>query len=131
MCRASVRKTTTVYIHAAGELRRARVCGKCADQTIRVHVGGAPARCACGALAELCPSCAERQGARDPRATLREGARRVRAAAKAYRGYPASALIMGPEHQAEERGRVLGLEQAADIIEATAAVSKTEGGNDG
>jgi hypothetical protein len=110
ICRASCRKTTTVYVMNEGALVRHRVCSGCVKQTVRVHVGGAPSRCSCGKLATVCAPCSTKFGANVDRAKL------IRAAAtKLYGLVRAYGLDLTDDYA---RGRVDGLQQAADVVAA-------------
>ena len=116
ICRATVRKQKTVYVKRDGALKRTRVCNSCAGEAVLVHVGGAPSRCSCGALALRCNTCAVKDANKDRVSILKAAAKKLRATAKGY-----EAAAEGEDNVLDKGltlGRVEGLEQAANLIEA-------------
>jgi hypothetical protein len=110
-----VRKQRTIYVKRDGALKRTRVCNNCAGDAVLVHVGGAPARCSCGALALRCNICAVKDANKDRNAILKAAAKKLRLTAQAYE------QNMGGDDDIDRAvtlGRVEGLEQAASVIEA-------------
>ena len=113
ICRATVRKQRTVYVKRDGVLKRTRVCNDCAAEAVLVHVGGAPSRCSCGALALRCNTCAMKDANKDRVSILAAAAHKLNLTAVAYVG-----TILGEteEERATRLGRVAGLEAAASIV---------------
>jgi hypothetical protein len=112
VCGNQYRKGTTVYANIRGKLRPHRVCPGCAGKAISILPTEAATRCSCGGVATTCGRCADRRASK-PDLAARRIAAKLRSLAKAYRD--TFAKTQAEEH--DERGRAVGLDQAADIVE--------------
>lgn len=111
-CGRGARKTKIALIPShGGGTGRARVCLDCFSRAV-IIVPVVGTRCACGAPALACVACVRKHETRDAAAVVKAAAFRIRQTAKAYEGSP-------DESEQEHRdGRVAGLNQAADLLDA-------------
>lgn len=116
ICRVQCRKRSAVYtINALGFLVRALACEKCKASAMVIVPRVVAAGCECGKPATVCKACASDR-ARKPGDVQKRIAEKIRRLAKAY---DATARLELEELEPRiTEGRIAGLMQAADLVEA-------------
>lgn len=110
-CGKSYRSGTLVYSSdGKGSMKRTRVCGGCAKQTLPILIGTIEAgRCDCGKPMTTCLGCARDAEKTDLKKQLEKAVKKIRGLAKAYEGRNLTNEAMA---------RAEGLRQAADVLES-------------
>lgn len=113
-CNKSYRSGRLVFVSTKGELVRKRVCERCANDGMTVLFTEAGQRCPCGEPASVCSKCVEKHEhkAHAAGADRKKLVVALNKIAEAYRRAP------DESEQEHIDGRVAGLAQAADFVEA-------------
>lgn len=118
--RDGLRSTTLAWVPSpnGGDIERRRVCGDCAGGALAIVLRKAHPECLnCSEPARFCADHAASR--EDVRVFLKRAAKKLRGLANGYRGVAGNhATHISDSDRVHAAGRVCGLEQAADILDA-------------